>query len=79
MIDEAGLDALIERQASGRDKTNELATIWRESERKHRERERAEHRAASWLGFHEHMSELHEGPAAEHAPATASPARGRGP
>lgn len=52
------IDALIERRARGRDKANELAALWKESERKHRERRREELRE-EWRAFYLHTSELH--------------------
>jgi hypothetical protein len=62
---ESQINALIERRASQRDRANELAEIWAQSERAHRDRLWREH-AAAWYAHHCHMRELHEGLAAEH-------------
>ncbi len=56
MLDE--IDALTERGARGRDKANELAEMWRSSERAHRERQHRENRAL-WFEFFSRMSESH--------------------
>ncbi len=60
----AQIDALIERRWGERAKVNELAEMWRASERAHREKLRRKRRA-EWYAHELHMSELvfeqHEG------------------
>ncbi len=44
------LDALIERRARERSKANELAELWRASERRHQEKLRRQHRV-EWICY----------------------------
>ncbi len=44
------LDALIERRSRERSKANELAELWRASERRHQEKLRRQHRA-EWFCY----------------------------
>lgn len=60
------LDAMIERRAGRVPDPDELEPSYAESVRRHRQRIREEHRA-QWHGHHEHMRDLHERLAAEHA------------
>lgn len=61
----ASIDELIEKRAREKSTANELAAMYAESARRHRERIRQEH-AAQWYGFHSHMQELHASLSEEH-------------
>lgn len=68
---ESELDALVERRAREAVEQERIEIEWAASERRDRERRRREHRE-QWRAFHEHMRELHEGLAGEHAERAAA-------
>ncbi len=69
-MDTLELDLLIERAASeaantSRDAANEREELWKNSERRQREKRREEHRLA-WYSHEMHMCELHASLSEEH-------------
>lgn len=65
------LDQLIDKRARGNEAENAREMIWKDSVRRFQARRR-EQRRWQWIRHHEHMCELHEDLAREHAQKAAA-------
>jgi hypothetical protein len=62
---EHSINVFINKRARDREEANAVEDLWREGERRHKEKLRRENREA-WACYHAHMQALHDALAAEH-------------